>query len=361
MLATAEMIDIGRGEPDVFGAFDARRAQFMATPQEQRLYGRFSIGATVLLDAPPEVSSRGEHLTNPSQLEPLPGEPEPGVLGFAYFRQEPTTNHLGKTRSVPYKVVVNRDGTHLVAYEGATVLPGEDPRVTRGVRMRGLGGKMHTGWLISTTVATPEVENPERVKSTVQKVFWGVTLQELEQIGEGPEGQKNTTFCQAPGETRLHVLTRLFPHISYGTITSPSGLTPEAIRRINEYVITSDTVPEGFHVGPNFSQIVAPGHMTIDKHEARSVVGESGRRSLHYRLGRYGFALPTPGCARGRLVAVGANIDRSQFPEAAPRPSDANVESYHDVLYGSAGRRDAEYMLLGVADNRVGLAKLRHF
>ncbi len=360
MLATAEMIDTGRCGPDVFGAFDARRAQFMATPQEQRLYGQFSLGATVLLDAPQEVSGRGEHLTNPSQLEPLPGEPEPGVLGFAYFRQEPTTNHLGKTRSVPYKVVMDRDGAHLVAYEGAAVLPGEDPRVTRGVRMEGLLGKIHTGWLISTVVATPDPEYPHIVKSVVQELFWGETLGSFEQIGEGPEGQKNTTLCQAPGETRLHVLTRPFPHISYGTIASPSDFTPAAIRKVNKKVITS--VPEGFHVGPNFSQIVAPGHMTIDKHEALPVVGPDGRKSLHYRLARYGFALPTPGCARGRLVAVGANIDRSQFPEAAPRPSDTNVESYRDVLYGSGGYRAAEYMLTGVADNRVGLARvIPHF
>ena len=161
--------------PDGFNKLREAYSQHQPTVGDYNRYGRYVIANTSLLNTPPSVLDRGEVLTNPSQVETeiigLNGAST--SVQFAYFRQEPTSFHLGKTTSVPYLLLRDdKNKVYLSEFTDALTLPGEDPRIVRGVRFASPTGKVHSGWCVSTVVATPMPENPADVQSIMQVFYF---------------------------------------------------------------------------------------------------------------------------------------------------------------------------------------------
>lgn len=103
-----------------------------------------------------------------------------------------------------------------------------------------------------------------------------------------------------------------------------------------------------------------PNRLELDVHEAYRQKHHNGD-SLHYRLARYGFELPTDS-SLGRLIPLGVLATRGQFPDAEPKPPENGVggpedDGYMDILYGSAG--SSGRIATGVSDRHVGLAELK--
>lgn len=340
---------------------------FGVAPRDLARFGRYGIANAAILDAPIDVVKRGYVLTNPSQIETFTTEVTHGQLipqSFAYFRQEPKKLHLGRTDSVPLFIRKHLNGQpYLAEFTDAMVLPGEDPRVTRDARIRGLAGKIHNGWLISTTVATPVPDRPAYVESIKQIFYWGETLGKMDVIAELP-GAKNTTLSPAGG-TAFHAFARLEkPHTTYLPLPDITDLTRERIES-QGIIITDKILPKGFHGGPNFAKDAGPGYLELDSHEAYvETLPPDNKWVLHYRTVQYGYELPRPELPGGRLIPLGVIATRKQFPDAPAKPPEDGILSYEDVVYGSKGNVDrtvdvgdiAGQAVFGLSDSTVGYA-----
>lgn len=356
---------------DRFTRLNQAHGDFGLVPADLARYGRYEIANPVILDPPATVTKAGYVLTNPSQIETysqiVDDKEVPVTRDFAYFRHEPARMHLGKTTARPYFILRDAQGKpYLEEFGEALVLPGEDPRITRGVKIKGLLGKVHEGWLISTVVATPKPDNPAYVKSIKQVFYWGEDLNNLEVVAE-LNNTKNT--CPLPvsadyEDTRLDVFSRPKPHISYLRLPDITSLTNEIIDSagIN---ITEKLLPEGVHCGPNFVKTRGPNHRELDVHEAWLEDLPDGKVAPHYRLARYGYELPREGLPEGQLLPLGVIATRAQFPDAMPKPPENGVGDYWNIVYGSMGtvshapargKRRVGRMIVGVSDSQVGLA-----
>jgi hypothetical protein len=365
LVAERESGAIALPDTEGFAALDMQHAEFAPTPEQRRLLGSHALSGAILLDAPANVTQVGDRLTNPCQVEEIElllGR-EAVRLQFAYFRREPAKEHLGKTRAEPYLILRDRNGTpYLSELLEAMVIVGEDPRLTLGVRIEGHLGKIHEGPFLSTVEAEAMPDDPQKVKGLRQKYYWGKSLDRMEQIGEGPGGEKNRTISTAYADwrdTTIDELRRPFPHIGYrrlpnlNSITDDSG--PEPI------IITEGFLPPGFHCGPNNSWLIDPGHHGINIHEAYKEPTPNDKWALHYRLGDYIFELPSNAQPRGLLIAHGVVARRSDFPAAAPKPPEGEVDDYTDILYGSRGRGKYKIMVAGGSDNVVALAHIKRY
>ncbi len=346
-----------------FDALDRIYETRRPSPQELELFGTYALTDTQIIETPPYVRGAGNILTNPSQIELLRclKKDESALLPFAYFRNEPPKLHLGKTRAEPYLIFRDKAGKpRLSEFNEASELPGEDPRVTRNVKLRGPTGKVHNGWLISTVIAQPKADNPEVASNIKQVFFWGETLNSLEPINELPE-IKNT--CAYPlntddFDTSADVFGRPHPHITYIRVPAIDQLTEEMVHEgIN---ITSDYLPPNFHVGPNFVKGVArhPLYRDLDIHTSFVEHTSADKKILHYRIERAGFRLPNRDFPRGFLFFLGVTATSSKFAGATPKPPDACVESYGDIVYGSLGHPSNGIMVTGVTDSCSGIARI---
>jgi hypothetical protein len=351
--------EISAPYPEEFAALDEAHRLHPPTPGEIALYGRFAISGALILETPSDVLAQGEVLTNPSQIEKIRTTVN-GVYGeydFAYFRREPTRLHLGKSRSVPY-IILTEEGREprLVPFTEAKTLEGEDPRVTRNVKMKGKDGIVRSGWCVSTVVATPKTDNPEDVEKIEQVFYWGETLGALKPVLKVPN-LKNT--CIYPvgdaDDTSLDVFGRPHPHISYTRVKDLNEITEERIS--SSLLITKGFLPASVHCGVNFVKGTGdPRRRELDIHEACAPMTADGK-VLHYRLGRYGYELPSAASPNGRLVSLGVLAVRDDFPGASPKPPENGVADYMDVLYGSMG--NSGRMVTGVSDRHVGLATVQ--
>ena len=354
-----------------FAALDQTYKDLGVAPDDLARFGEYVIANARILDTPADVLERGYVLTNPSQIETITQEIDGQLVpqSFAYFRHEPASLHLGHTAAVPYLIREgDRGKPYLSRFDEAMELTGEDPRITRDVKVRGVAGKIHSGWLISTTVATPKPNNPADSQSIEQVFHWGETLGSMEPVAV-LKGTKNTTIYpvsadyEGSEDTALDVFARPKPHTSYLRLPDITALTNEAIDS-NGIIITDGFLPQGVYGGPNFVKGAGPDHRELDIHEAVTETLPDNRKVLHYWLGRYGYELPRDGLPTGRLIPLGVIATRNQFPDAPAKPPENGVANYWDVLYGSVGRVDrkvavgqrAGRMLVGVSDSRVGVA-----
>lgn len=332
-------------------------------------FGMYCIVDTVILKTPAAVTERGYVLTNPSTIETvgLNVGGETVKQDFAYCRYEPAGMHIGHTESLPYFIRKDRNGQpYLDEFTDAMVLPGEDPRVTRDVKIRGLAGKIHNGWLVSTTVATPVKNDPAYVESIKQVFYWGETLGKMDEIAVLP-GAKNTTLCPAGG-TALHALARLNkPHTSYVLLPDITYLTRERIEAegVN---ITDELLPEGVYGGPNSAKGAGIGYLALNSHEAYvKPLPPDGKWDLNYRAVRNGLEIPRPDLPKGRLIPIEVIAIRSQFPDAPAKLPQDGVASYRNIVYGGISEVDhrvavgsvAGHSLFGLSDSTVGYAKVK--
>lgn len=343
--------------------FEVTRAEFTSHPPRVHGYspfGRYALGQTVLLETPPEVLACGEVLTNPGPLETeyvlINGELT--AAQFAYFRREPTSLHLGKTTSVPYLLRRNRQGRfYLSEFHDAIPAVGEDPRVTKGVKIAGPSGRIYNGWALSTVVATPMPGNPADVKNIKQVIKWGEKLHKLETILE-IEDLKNANIFPLSrltgdeNDTRLDLFGRPHPHITYTRVARLTDITKDRI--LSGTNITETLLPPDIHTGVNNVKPVPkhPDLRELDVHEATAPITKGGKE-LHYRLARYIFNISS-----GKVIRLGIVATRADFPYAAPKPPENGVKSYYDVVYGSMGDPRYGWMLTGVSDRYVGLAQV---
>lgn len=357
--------------PDGFATPGQAYEGFGVVPDDLAGYDRYEIANPVILDPPATVTKEGYVLTNPSQIETIKqiigNEEEPVTRDFAYFRHEPASRHLGRTTARPYLILKDGQGKpYLKEFDDAMPLPGEDPRITRGVRIRGLLGRMHEGWVISTVVATPKPDDPAYVESIKQVFHWGESLDSLEPVAELND-TKNTCLYPVSADyddTSLDVFSRPKPHIRYLRLPDITALTNEAIDStgIN---ITEGFLPEGVHCGTNFVKDKGPNHRELDIHEAILEALPNNKFAPHYRLGRYVYELPRDGLLEGRLLPLGVIATRAQFPDAKAKLPENGIGDYRDILYGSMGkishamgrgRHRVGRMIVGVSDSQVGLA-----
>ncbi|GAC1388079.1 MAG: hypothetical protein NVS1B7_7730 [Candidatus Saccharimonadales bacterium] len=321
-------------------------------------YGRYALEHASIIATPSKVLERNEVLTNPSQIEctTIIVNGEVTTVPFAYFRQEPVSFHLGKTKSVPYLILRDKqDKVFLTQYSDAMTLPGEDPRVMRGIRLASPTGKIHTGWCISTVIATPKPENPADVESIKQVFYWGPNLSQLEPVVEIADLKNTCIFpvCRITRDatdTAIDIFGRPHPDITYNRVSGLTQLTKESV--LSGKNLTDGFLPPNIHVGVNTVKAVSgwPNLRELDIHEAYTPITKQGK-ILHYRLGRYGFDLLS-----GKITPLGVIAARSDFPEAEAKPPENGVKDYTDVLYGSVGNPNLGIMVTGVSDRHVGLA-----
>jgi len=355
-----------------FAELDRTYKDLGIAPGDLARFGRYAIANADILDTPADVVERGYVLTNPSQIETFTQEVDEQLVpqNFAYFRHEPATLHLGRTTAVPY--LINEDGQgkpYLSRFEDAMELPGEDPRITRDVKVRGVAGKIHNGWLISTTVATPKPDDPAYVESIKQVFHWGETLGSMEVVAVLNDTKNATLYPVAADyegseDTELDIFARPWPHTSYLRLPDITALTNEAIDS-RGIIITGGFLPKKVHGGPSFAKGRGPNYRELDIHEAANeTLAETDERLvLHYRLGRYGYELPREGLPGGRLIPLGVIATRAQFPDAPAKTPENGVASYDDVLYGAVGTINrnvtvgrAGRMLVGASDSRAMVA-----
>lgn len=339
-----------------FEQLDEAYSRLNLSDHDLRPFGSYALGQTVILPTPESICRPGEILTNPSQVirEPSGISIDSATVDFAYFRKEPLIDHLGKTTAVPLIISKDPSGSYsLSEHPTAAVLEGEDPRVMRNIRIKSGTGKVHTGWCISTVIATPDLR-PGSNDATIKQVFyWGETLTNMEPVAE-IDDLKNT--CPYPAssdgeDTSLYVFGRPHPHISFGKVADITKITKTGIE--SDQRITQDFLTEGIRCGVNYIKGNAnKKYLELDVHEASQPMVD-GKKVLHYRLVRYGFELKSR-----RLIPLGVYAVRNQFPDALPKPPDSSVGDYSDILYGSLGDPDIGYMLTGLADRHIGLAQI---
>ncbi|HSX15409.1 MAG TPA: hypothetical protein VLF40_01330 [Candidatus Saccharimonadales bacterium] len=357
ILQRAPTQGVPTGYPEGFAALDEAHRLHAPTEEDIARYGRYALQGAILLETPADVLAAGEILTNPSQIEKIHTTVD-GVVGeydFAYFRREPISEHLGKTSSVPYLIMKGENGLpRLVPFDQARTLEGEDPRVMRGVRLRGKDGIVRSGWCVSTVIATAKPDNPVDVDKIEQVFYWGETLGMLEPVLRVPNLKNTCLYPVAASEddTRLDVFGRPHPHISYCRVNDLSEITEELINR--SLIITGDLLPPDTHCGVNLVKGVAGESNTreLDIHEACAPMTAAGK-VLHYRLGRYVFRLPSADAPNGLLIPF-TFANRGDFPAAEPKPPENGVADYTDILYGSMGTTGS--MLTGVSDRHIGFA-----
>lgn len=237
-------------------------------------------------------------------------------------------------------------------------VPGEDGRVTQDVGMK-IGLKTVDGWLVSTLQATPDPNDSSKVKSMRQVFFWGETLAQLEQIGEGPEGYKNTSNAVVnpynPDGTELHVYPRHQPSLLTGNIAyyrakGPQDLTAEQIGQAD--LIDERLWPLGSQVWGGVNKAIARDldHVELLIHDACSLPGPEGQEGRYYSLGRLGHDLTDR--KLGRVARFGTYATRDDFPDAEPKPHKIYLGN---VLYGAANGR---LITTGVADRWIGVANI---
>lgn len=347
-----------------FAALNEAHERFAPRPDDLMRYGRSALGEITLLKTPDSVLQTGYVLTNPCQSEygwmEIAGEIT--RIPFAYFRRERAFNHLGTSEAVPYTIRQDDRGQfYLSECVEASIILGEDPRLTRGVRLVGHLG-VHTGSLLSTTQAEVDPSNPDVCLGIRQAFYWGEKLNRMEQIGEGPPGVKNTTIgtlYENDTDTSVSAVGRPFPHLSYhGSPNLLEAIDPDRISYAD--IITENYLPDRahrIHIGPNNLVRRGRNHFEINAHEA-CVTGDPDKKTLAYRLANYGFEIPDAETPTGRLVTLGTVAERSQFPDAEPKLPEGEVGNYRDILYGSAGNNG--HVLTGVSDRHVGYAR-RHW
>jgi hypothetical protein len=346
-----------------FSELDAGYASGSFTKAELAQFGaKIALTDFQILETPEDVSACGEVLTNPSQIvmvdEIVDGERV--RIPIFYARREPKTLHLGHTVSQAYALRIDRNSKPVVTeFAGALTIPGEDPRITKGVVMKGIEGKYHRGWCFSSVVATPMPGNPADVLGIVQTIYFGETLATLEKVHE-IKGIKNTGFTPLATitgnnkDTRLDTFGRPHPHITNFVVKSLCEITAEQIT--NAPSITDGYLPHGVHTGVNTPHHV-PGrgneHLRIlDTHEAHAEITPEGKKVLHYRLVRLGFD-----SKQKKVIPLGVLARRSDFPYAEPKPPENGVANYYDIVYGSCGTPDVPYVITGVSDRHIGFAR----
>ncbi len=364
--------------PDGFVLLDEAHRQQSLTPVDIARYGgQYALVGATLLDTPPDVLAAGNVLTNPSQVEKVRTVVD-GVEGeydFAYFRCEPARNHLGKTVSVPYIILPDRDGKpRLVLFTEARTVEGEDPRLIPNFKIKGANGVVRRGWGVVTVVATPKADNPAEAESIRQVFYWGETLATLGPVWEVPD-LKNNILCHvsaADDDPRLHVIGRPHPHLSYGQYDDLFKLTKKRI--LADQIITSGMLPPKvlaearIHFGGNSVHRSGPDRLVLNIHEAYAPITPQGeglpkRKDLHYRLAQYGLEL-LPRRFRRRpkaiLTPLGTVATRADFPSAEPKLFEHGV-NYEDVAYGSVGSGgslgEVGLVVVGLSDSRIGFAK----
>lgn len=202
--------------PDGFEALDKLYAKHPPDAADLKRFGQYAITNASILETPRSVQDRGEILTNPSQIEVahITIKGAETAVQFAYFRQEPTTMHLGRTAAVPYLILPNAQGKpYLTEFVEATPLLGEDPRIMPGVNIKGALGKIHKGWTVSTVEATAKPDNPAEVEGIKQVIYWGENLGKLEPVAEIPDLKNACIFpaAQTSGidtDIRVHLFGR---------------------------------------------------------------------------------------------------------------------------------------------------------
>lgn len=328
---------------------------------EIALYGgRCSITNAVILETPQSVRQAGEIITNPAQLgyDRVTINGETQVIPTFWGRRERAHRHLGTTRAHKYALLNRPDGTRYISeFAGADEALGEDPRLTRGVRMKGHLG-VHAGDLLSVIEAMPVPGKPEEV-SYIQPVFlWAPrqTPKKLEVVGHGPRGVKNInpfTLYSSDDDTRLGGIARPHPTMSYFEVADPTGLAPEAIEsaKVLPKLLPKDS-PVKYHLGGNVVTRVAPNRVRINSHQAWVDRPDGNLAVLHYRLADYGYELPSREASHGYSVSLGVTAMRSQFPAVPPKAPEGGVASFDDVVYGSVNG----HAIMGVADNYIGFA-----
>lgn len=342
---------------------------------DRAIFGRVVVENTILLETPAAVLARGHVLTNPSQLEVSNAARGGGVTArrFAYFRDEPTSLHLGNTLSVPYIVDRTAKGEmRLTEFGEAMTVEGEDPRLTWGVRMLSGTGRVHQGWLQSSVVATPMPGNPADVQGIRQVFRWGKSLDTLEVVHEIPNLKNTCVYPVAGGDddTSVHVFGRPTPDITYARARSITDITPDVVN--NGLNLTRQFLPHNqrVHTGVNTVNSVAdhPGFFRLNAHEAYTPIVKGAdnkeHKTLHYRLVDYGYELPNRQYPKGRVILLGVIATRRMFPAAEPKPPENGVADYFDILYGSAGQiapqvNGVSQMITGISDRHVGMAILR--
>lgn len=348
-------------EAEAFAPLDLVYARYPLQAADRKRFGAYRLGHSAIIETPESVASRGEILTNPSQIirQKIGRRGSQTNLDFAYFRQEPLSNHLGKTRSVPYQIVCDNRGRYsLQEFDGAMTIIGEDPRVMHGVRMRSGMGKVHSGVCVSTVHASLDPTlgpNSARIK---QVFYWGIALNSLEPVLEIPDLKNTCVYPIGAGDddTSLAVFGRPHPDISYHRVDNLEAINHELI--VNSPRITAGFLPDGARTGVNYIKGSKDlGYLELDIHEAFQEMSDGGK-IMYYRLGRYGFQLPTKANPDGRLIPLGVIARRSQFPEAAPKPADQSVADYTHILYGSMGDPEIGYMVTGVSDRHIGVAQI---
>jgi hypothetical protein len=353
--------DVGEVIPrpvgDGFAALNEAHRRFAPLPSDLAYYGRSILGETILLETPASVLGEDCVLTNPTQSEYglMKTNGEVTKLSFAYVRKERAFNHLGTSEAVPYGISWNGQGQpSLFECTEALVVPGEDPRLTRDVRLAGHLG-VHAGWLLSTVQAQAASDNPEVCLGLRQTFYWGEKLGRLEQIGEGPPNVKNTTIGTLyvhDSDTSVGAVGRPFPHLSYHQAPNLiEALDPERI--LHGDIITKEFLPDlayRIHIGPNTLIRRGRDRFEVNAHEA--FVSGSGKKTLNYRLANYGFEIPNRDMPKGQFVVLGVVASRSQFPDAEPKLPEGEVGDFRNILYGSTGNNGP--ILTGISDRHIG-------
>jgi len=333
-------------------------------PSEIRdMFGTWALSDHVVLNVPAHISAADRVQTNPSPLVLVHHEIKGSVqhMPVTFVREEAAHLHIGTTEAAPYYLSVNKDGTPaLREFADAQALRGEDARVTPGVQMRSpIGRKPHSGWFVSVVEAIPRKSKPDEAESITQVGYWGERLDRLEPVCE-IHGSKNTTIVprKDSDSPNIDAFTRPFPHIAHKVLRDPSEIDDNNIEEAQDNIITQDFLPEGYHMGPNNAQASAdPRYVVLGTHEARRQPNGDDRNSLHYRLARAAFVLPTHKLPRGKFVPLQVLSERSEFPSAEPKTSDSYVADYTNILYGAMGQSD--WIITGVGDNRLGAARLQ--
>ncbi len=346
-----------RSEPEPFEALRHPDTLLAPTPEEIAFYGLLRITRQRLVPIPPDVPET-HTLTNPSEVYAIDINGE--MRNIFYARFEPIGEHIGKTFAKPYFLMEDAAGNPYLEPCDATIameVPGEDPRVTRGVKRLMPNGSYEEGWLVSTILADPDPDNLYEAKRIRQQFYWGRSLAELELIAEGPDGYKNTSV--APMFDDTIVFPRPQPegfsgNIAYTRLNDISELSPEIItaaKFINENLLP---VGSGVWGGVNAVLIHDEEHVELFVHEACSIPGSDNREGRHYRLARYGF---NP--QNGRIVRLGVYATRDDFPASEHKPNPIDL---YEVLFGAVSFTGADrnhgILLAGVSDRFIGIADI---
>lgn len=344
--------------PDGFAAIDEIYRASPPGAEDFARYGNFALANATLLDAPDDVIEAKRTLLNPSQIELVPVTigGEITLQKMAYFRDEPVTDHVGKSIAVPKLIIRDRNNPpYLTDYAEALPLVGEDPRPVWGIKLPAVLGA-RVGWCVTTAVVVPRAENSHEVDSAEQWIYWGEDLSSMEVVNIIPK-EKNTVpypYSPDPDDTRVHVLGRPHPDITYSLVDDVTKITGDTIHSgIN---LTRGLMPSNTHCGVNLVKDAGAGHLELDMHEACAEFSPSKMKTLHYRLRRAGFELPSHDNPQGRLQLLPIVAVRDDFPYAEPKPPENDVENYEDIIFGSLGRLGE--MIVGLSDRHIGLAKV---